>query len=107
MTTSPMVWPAPVIGSAKSDFTVRPSPISIELSRYYIRAGGGVKGKILAMNCLRLAHVNLRVEKLDEAARFYAQVMGLESIPRVDTTGRGAWFRLGATELHRAEVPTP
>lgn len=102
-----MVWPLPVTGSARSDFTFRPSPISLELSRYYIRAHGGVKGKILAMNCLRLAHVNLRVEKLDDAVRFYTQVMGLEPIPRVDTTGRGAWFRLGTTEVHIAEDPTP
>jgi catechol 2,3-dioxygenase-like lactoylglutathione lyase family enzyme len=59
------------------------------------------------MRCLRLTHVNLRVERLDEAVRFYTSVMGLESIPRHDRGGRGAWFRLGSTELHLAEDPTP
>src|SRR5436190_21072706 len=110
MTTRPIVWPVPVIGSARSDFTVRPFfPISNpkELSRYYIAALWGVKGKILAMRCLRLTHVNLRVERLDEAVRFYATVMGLEAIPRRDPSGRGAWFRLGGLEIHLAEDSTP
>src|SRR4026208_669690 len=94
-----MVLPAPVTGSARSDFTY-PSPISNsnELSRYYIRALRGVKGKILAMKCLRLTHVNVRVEKLDDAIRFYTEVLGLEPIPRGDRKGKGAWFRLGTTE---------
>jgi catechol 2,3-dioxygenase-like lactoylglutathione lyase family enzyme len=59
------------------------------------------------MRCLRLAHVNLRVEKLEEAVRFYTEVMGLESIPRRDTKGQGAWFRLGDAEVHLAEDATP
>jgi len=109
MTTRPIAWPVPVTGSARSDFTVGPFPISNpkELSRYYIRALWGVKGKILAMRCLRLTHVNLRVEKLDDAVRFYKQVMGLEQIQRDDTRGRGAWFQLGAQQLHLAEDATP
>jgi catechol 2,3-dioxygenase-like lactoylglutathione lyase family enzyme len=59
------------------------------------------------MRCLRLTHVNLRVEKLDDAVRFYKQVMGLEQIQRDDTRGRGAWFQLGAQQLHLAEDATP
>lgn len=58
------------------------------------------------MRCLRLAHVNLRVEKLAEAVRFYTEVMGLEPIPRGDRKGQGAWFRLGDTEVHLAEDAT-
>jgi len=105
-----MVWPVPVTGSARSDFTVRPFfPISNpkELSRYYIAALWGVKGKILAMRCLRLTHVNLRVEKLEDAVRFYTLVMGLERIERDDSRGRGAWFRLGDTQVHLAEDAAP
>ena len=79
----------------------------MEWSRYYIAALWGVKGKILAMRCLRLSHVNLRVQNLEEAARFYGEVMGLEAIPRRDTKGKGAWFRLGETEVHLAEDTTP
>ena len=96
------------MGSARRDFTY-PSPISIpkEWSRYYIAALWGVKGKILAMRCLRLTHVNVRVHNLEEAVRFYTEVMGLEVIPRRDSKGKGAWFRLGDTEVHLAEDPTP
>ena len=59
------------------------------------------------MKCLRLSHVNVRVERLDDAVRFYAQVLGLESIPRRDSKGKGAWFRLGDAEIHLAEDATP
>lgn len=59
------------------------------------------------MKCLRLTHVNLRVDRLDSAARFYEGVLGLERIPRGDTEGSGAWFRLGGAEIHLAEDPTP
>jgi catechol 2,3-dioxygenase-like lactoylglutathione lyase family enzyme len=59
------------------------------------------------MKCLRLTHVNIRVERLDDAVRFYADVMGLEPIQRRDTQGKGAWFRLGGLEVHLAEDPTP
>ena len=57
------------------------------------------------MRCLRLTHVNLRVDRLAEAVRFYREVMGLEPIERRDTSGRGAWFRLGDQELHLDEDP--
>jgi catechol 2,3-dioxygenase-like lactoylglutathione lyase family enzyme len=59
------------------------------------------------MKCLRMTHVNLRVEKLPEAVRFYTDVMGLEPIPRHDRGGKGAWFRLGSTEVHLAEDGSP
>ncbi len=59
------------------------------------------------MKCLRLTHVNLRVEKLGDAVRFYTEVMGLEPIERRDPGGKGAWFRLGDTEVHLAEDSTP
>ncbi|HLY72785.1 MAG TPA: VOC family protein [Planctomycetota bacterium] len=59
------------------------------------------------MRCLRLAHVNLRVQNLPDAIRFYAEVLGLEPIARNDRGGKGAWFRLGSTEVHLAEDPIP
>jgi glyoxylase I family protein len=62
-----------------------------------------VKGKIPAMRCLRLTHVNLRVDRLAEAVRFYAEVMGLAAITRHDASGKGAWFRLGDQEIHLTE----
>lgn len=59
------------------------------------------------MKCLRLTHVNLRVAKLDEAVRFYVDVMGLTPIERRDAGGKGAWFKLGDTEVHLAEDADP
>lgn len=59
------------------------------------------------MKCLRLTHVNVRVERLEDAVRFYTEVMGLDPIPRGDRKGKGAWFRLGTTEVHLAEDATP
>ncbi len=61
------------------------------------------------MRCLRLAHVNLRVERLEEAVRFYREGLGLQDMERGDAPGRGAWFRLGDSELHLSEdaVPQP
>jgi predicted enzyme related to lactoylglutathione lyase len=41
---------------------------------------------------------------IDEAARFYAEVVGLERIERPQTlAGVGAWFRAGSHELHVSE----
>jgi catechol 2,3-dioxygenase-like lactoylglutathione lyase family enzyme len=59
------------------------------------------------MKCLRLTHVNLRVETLADAVRFYTEVLGLEPIGRRDPGGKGAWFRLGEAEVHLAEDSTP
>lgn len=59
------------------------------------------------MKCLRMSHVNLRVENLPAAVKFYTEVMGLEPIPRLDRGGKGAWFRLGDTEVHLAEDASP
>jgi len=41
---------------------------------------------------------------IDDAARFYAEVVGLERIARPATLGGvGAWFRAGSHELHVSE----
>jgi catechol 2,3-dioxygenase-like lactoylglutathione lyase family enzyme len=55
------------------------------------------------MKCLRLTHVNVRVDALDDAVRFYGEVLGLERIPRGEAEGRGAWFRVGDAEIHLTE----
>jgi catechol 2,3-dioxygenase-like lactoylglutathione lyase family enzyme len=49
----------------------------------------------------RVAHVNLSIDDVEAARRFYGEVLGLEPAPRPADAGRaGAWFRLGSTELH-------
>jgi catechol 2,3-dioxygenase-like lactoylglutathione lyase family enzyme len=41
---------------------------------------------------------------LDDAVRFYGEVIGLERIERPDSMGGvGAWFRVGSQELHLSE----
>jgi glyoxylase I family protein len=59
------------------------------------------------MKCLRLTHVNLRVDRLDLAVPFYRDLLGLQPIDRRDAQGTGAWFRLGETEVHLAEDAAP
>jgi catechol 2,3-dioxygenase-like lactoylglutathione lyase family enzyme len=59
------------------------------------------------MKCTRLAHANLRVDRMEPAVRFYRDVLRLEPIPRRDAEGSGAWFRIGGAEIHLAEDPTP
>jgi catechol 2,3-dioxygenase-like lactoylglutathione lyase family enzyme len=53
------------------------------------------------MHLLRIGHVNLSIDDVTAAEAFYAGVLGLERSLRPDDTARaGAWFRLGAVELH-------
>ncbi|MBF5042374.1 hypothetical protein FGE12_08175 [Aggregicoccus sp. 17bor-14] len=56
----------------------------------------------------RISHVNLSVDDVEAARRFYGQLLGLEEIPRTEGQRRpGAWFRLGALELHLSHEPAP
>ncbi len=45
-------------------------------------------------------HVSLLVEDLDEALRFYRDLLGLQQIPRPDLGFTGAWLKIGQTEVH-------
>jgi glyoxylase I family protein len=45
-------------------------------------------------------HVNLMVDDVDAARRFYRDVLGLEEIERPDFGTEGAWFRAGTTQVH-------
>ena len=49
-------------------------------------------------------HVQVTVskEKMEEAIRFYSQVLGLPAIPRPGKPGEGAWFAVGPVQLHLA-----
>ena len=59
------------------------------------------------IKCLRLTHVNLRVDRLEPALRFYMDVLRLESVTRRDAESRGAWLRVGDAEIHLAEDAAP
>lgn len=55
----------------------------------------------LGMRILELNHVALHVADVERSAKFYAEVLRAEQLPRPSFTFPGAWFRLGTTqELH-------
>jgi catechol 2,3-dioxygenase-like lactoylglutathione lyase family enzyme len=54
-----------------------------------------------------MTHVNVRVDRLDDAVRFYRDVMGLAPTERLDNDKRGAWFRMGINEIHLTEDAAP
>lgn len=55
----------------------------------------------VSLTILGVHHVAIQVDDLDAARRFYGEVMGLpEIIDRPDFDVAGAWFQLGAHELH-------
>lgn len=55
-----------------------------------------MKYKIAELN-----HVALNVSNLEKSARFYEDIVGLESIPRPNFDFPGAWLRIGVNqELH-------
>jgi catechol 2,3-dioxygenase-like lactoylglutathione lyase family enzyme len=62
------------------------------------------------MRINQLNHVAIHVEDVERSCRFYADVLGLEALPRPAFSFPGAWFRLGpGQELHiigeRGEQP--
>jgi glyoxylase I family protein len=48
----------------------------------------------------RIHHVAVNVTDLAQSRRFYTEVLGLSEIPRPDFDFPGAWFALGAQQLH-------
>jgi len=52
-------------------------------------------------------HVSFRVDDLDQALRFYQEVLGCRRLDRPDGLpgGRGAWLQAGMTQVHLTEVP--
>lgn len=49
-------------------------------------------------------HVSLNVRDVEEAGRFYVEVLGLEVLPRPDFGFPGLWLRSGAQEIHLMQV---
>jgi len=50
------------------------------------------------------SHVNLLVTDLAAARDFYGRQLGLAEIERPGDIGRGAWFQVGALQLHLSLV---
>lgn len=50
-------------------------------------------------------HVNILVDDLEAAQRFYIDLLGFEVLPRPDFPGfAGAWYRVGQMQLHLSVV---
>lgn len=45
-------------------------------------------------------HVSINVGDVDEALRFYVDVLGLEPLPRPELGFPGAWLKAGEQEVH-------
>jgi glyoxylase I family protein len=58
----------------------------------------------MAVEAIRLQHVNLLVDDLDAASRFYGDVLGWQRASRPDFGFPGAWFDLGHGQLHLVVV---
>lgn len=58
----------------------------------------------MALGIVEINHVNITVPEAAEEAtkQFYRNILGLEELPKPDGLKKrgGAWFRLGALELH-------
>jgi len=52
---------------------------------------------------MRINHVSVQAVDLDESARFYEQVFGMERIPTARFRGPVLWMRLGEQQLHLFE----
>ena len=51
------------------------------------------------------SHINILVDDLDAAHRFYIDTLGFEVLPRPDFAGfAGAWYRVGSMQLHLSVV---
>ena len=60
------------------------------------------------MELLGIHHVNVRVDDLADAARFYEDVLGLRRIHRpAEMPAEGAWYALGAQQLHVSDGGGP
>ena len=87
-------------GLRKSYIVVR--PMETARSGYGPAAfRGGVPAKLRqTMQVESLHHVAVCVTDLERARRFYREVLGLNEVPRPPFDFGGAWYELGAGQLH-------
>jgi catechol 2,3-dioxygenase-like lactoylglutathione lyase family enzyme len=61
------------------------------------------RGKIDPVRATGLNHVSISARDLDESARFYEELFGLERLPTPTFGNPVVWFRLGDGQLHLFE----
>lgn len=59
------------------------------------------------MRATRFNHVSIHAVDLEESARFYSEIFGLERIPSPNFAHPVAWLRLGEQQLHLFQRETP
>lgn len=61
------------------------------------------------MRATGFTHVSVHAHDLDESARFYTEVFGMEEIPAPDFPFPVRWLRVGNLQLHlfQSEAPAP
>jgi catechol 2,3-dioxygenase-like lactoylglutathione lyase family enzyme len=52
------------------------------------------------MGAVQLHHASIRIGNLDRSRHFYERVLGLQAIERPDLGVPGAWYGVGAGQLH-------
>ena len=61
----------------------------------------------MTTNIFSLNHASLIVADLDISLLFYRDVLGLQQVERPDLGFPGAWFQLGAQQIHLLELENP
>jgi len=61
------------------------------------------RGKIVPLRATALNHVSISARDLEESARFYEEVFGLERLPTPTFGNPVVWLRLGDVQLHLFE----
>jgi len=61
----------------------------------------------MSTNILSLNHASFIVADLDISLVFYRDVLGLQQVERPDLGFPGAWFQLGAQQIHLLELENP
>ncbi|WP_455234025.1 VOC family protein [Thiogranum longum] len=57
---------------------------------------------------VRLHHVSVLISNVDEALRFYVDVLGMSADPsRPDLGFPGAWLQVGSQQIHLLELANP
>ena len=61
------------------------------------------------MKARGLTHVSVHAYNLEESARFYMEVFGMEEIPAPNFSSPVRWLRVGDLQLHlfQSDVPAP
>jgi glyoxylase I family protein len=54
-----------------------------------------------------ILHASLLVADTGRALKFYADVLGMEVLPRPDLGFAGAWLGVGEQQIHLLELPSP